>query len=96
MKHNVELYHDFNKLYDNDIEGYVTAPLICHGTIKQMKSENITLTEGQVITLFDPDDVDTDGNPDRLEVDAKVSFDQKNGYWIGEFSYVKLKYRSEK
>ncbi len=96
MNHKIELFHDFNKLYDSHRKGYAIAPLVCNGTIKQIESENIVLSDGQILTLIDPDDVDENGNPDRLEVEAKVSFDKENGCWVGEFVHSELKYRSEK
>ena len=92
----IELFHDFNKLYDSEREGYAIAPLVCNGTIKQIEVEKIVLFEGQILTLIDPDDVDEHGNHDRLEVDAKISFDKENKHWFGEFIHSKLKYRSEK
>ncbi len=92
----IELFHDFNKLYDSDKEGYAVAPLICNGTIKQIENEGIVLFEGLILTLIDPDDIDKNGNPDRLEVDAKISFDKGNNYWFGEFMHSELRYRSEK
>ncbi len=92
----IELFHDFNKLYDSSRDGFVVAPLICNGTIEQIRTESIILSEGQILTLIDPDDVDENGNPDRLEVDAKIGFDKENNYWFGEFIHSELKYRSEK
>jgi hypothetical protein len=96
MNHRIELFHDFNKLYDSAIEGWVQAPLICFGSHKQLEEENIILFEGQTLLLIDPDGVDEKGNPDRLEVEAVIHFDIENGYWFGEFEHSKLKYRSEK
>jgi hypothetical protein len=83
-------------LFESDKEGYAVAPLVCNGTIRQIESENILLFDGQVITLIDPDGVDENGKPDRLEVEAKVSFDKINDCWCGEFIYSELKYRSDK
>lgn len=96
MNDKIELFHDFNKLYDSDKKGYSIAPLICNGTIKQIESEKIVLSEGQILTLIDPDDVDKHGNSDRLEVDARIGFDKENKFWFGEFIRSELKYRSEK
>lgn len=97
MLHNkIELFHDFNKLYEGNRKGYAIAPLVCNGTIKQIENENIVLSDGQRIILIDPDDVDENGNPDRLEVEAKVRFDEKYNCWVGEFVRSELKYRSEK
>ena len=96
MNSKIELFHDFNKLYESPVEGWVKAPLICFGTHQQIEKEKITLFEGQTLTLIDPDDIDKNGNPDRLEVEAKIHFDKENDYWFGEFQYSKLKYRSEK
>ena len=96
MNNKVELFHDFNKLYESVRKGYAIAPLVCNGTVEKIESENIVLSDGQTITLIDPDDVDENGNPDRLEVEAKISFDKENGHWVGEFIRSELKYRSEK
>ena len=95
MNHRIELFHDFNKLYESSTKGWVQAPLVCFGTHQQIEKENITLFEGQTLLLINPDDVDENGNPDRLEVEAKIHFDKENGYWFGEVEYSKLKYRSE-
>ena len=96
MNKKIELFHDFNTLLESSIEGKSIAPFICNGTIEQIKNENIVLSEGQLVTLINPDDVDEQGNPDRLEVDAIVRFDAKHKIWVGEFESCKLKYRSEK
>lgn len=96
LDNKIELFHDFNKLYESDEEGYAIAPLVCNGTIKQIESDNIVLSEGLMITLIEPDDFDENGNPARLEVEVKISFDKKNDYWFGEFIRSELKYRSEK
>ncbi|PKG98080.1 hypothetical protein [Paraglaciecola sp. MB-3u-78] len=96
MKSRIELFHDFNKLLDGKEEGQVSAPLVCYGTVQQMEKENIVLSEGQIVTLIDPDDVDENGKPDRLEVEAQIRFDQEHNCWVGDFTRAELKYRSEK
>lgn len=96
MSNKLELFHDFNKLYESDRKGYAIAPLVCTGTIIQIEKENIVLFEGLILTLTDPDGVDKDGKPDRLEVEAKIYYDTENDNWIGEFIRSELRYRSEK
>ena len=92
----IELFHDFNNIQENAEEGIATAFLLCNGTIEQIENENIKLSEGQIVMLIDPDDVDEQGNPDRLEVEAKVRFDLNRNCWVADFKYNDLKYRSEK
>jgi hypothetical protein len=51
---------------------------------------------GMLVTLYEPDDVDEDGNPDCLEVDAVVKRDPTGRYWVGEFDSDELDYASKK
>lgn len=95
----VRIYHDFNKL-DPDAGHFgwttVRAPLVCRGTADDLERLQIELHDGMLVTLYQPDDVDHHGNPDCLEVDATVRRSAKNDYWVGEFIYSELCYRSEK
>lgn len=93
------IYHDFNKLDpDADELGWTTvrAPLVCRGTADDLERLKIELHDGMLVTLYQPDDVDQQGNSDCLEVGATIRRSAKGEYWVGEFVYSELCYRLEK
>ncbi len=91
----LELYHDFNALIGVP-GGPGVAPLVCRGTIEDLQRLDLELSEGLLVTLYQPDDVDEYGNPDRLEVDATVTFDATHGCWTAVFDLDELDYASKK
>jgi hypothetical protein len=92
MKHmKPRIYADFNKLDENH-----SAILVCLGTRIDLDKLGLTLHEGMEVTLYQPDEVDENGLPDDLEVDAVVSFHEKLKCWVGKFKREELSYRSEK
>ena len=83
------IYADFNKL-DKDRN----AILVCFGTKKDLDEQNLKLVQGLEVTLYQTDDLDEEGNPDCLEVDAVIEYDCINNFWIGVFEWEELDYRS--
>jgi len=97
----VRLYHDFNKLEGDQppsrgTHQIVRAPLVCRGTANDLARLGNELYDGMLVTLYEPDDFDEDGNPDCLEVDAVVKRDPTGKYWVGEFDSDELDYASKK
>ena len=88
---NTRIYADFNKLDQNR-----NAILVCKGTMDDLQQQRIELVEDMEVTLYMPDDVDAEGQPDCLEVNAIVKYDNEHGYWVGEFQWDELGYKSEK
>jgi len=85
------IYADFNKL-----DAKRRAILTCYGTARDLTALGIRFYDGMEVTLYMPDDVDQNGAPDSLEVDAVIEFDNENQYWVGSFSWNDLDYRSRK
>ncbi len=83
------IYADFNKL-DKDRN----AILVCLGTKNDLEEQDLKLVKGLEVTLYQPDDVDEEGNPDCLEVDAVIEYDSTNNFWIGVFEWEEMDYRS--
>jgi hypothetical protein len=95
----VRIFHDFNTLegdppYEGGVHQTVRAPLVCRGTADDLARLGIELHDGMLVTLYEPE-VDNDGNPDCLEVDAVIRRDRSGGYWVGEFDFAELCYASE-
>lgn len=85
------IYADFNKRDENG-----SAILVCRGTFADLQSQGLTLADGMEVTLYMPDDVDSEGQPDSLKVDAIVRHNRELGCWVGEFVDADLGYRSQK
>jgi hypothetical protein len=85
------IYADFNKLDENR-----SAILVCLGTKIDLDKLGLTLQEGMEVTLYQPDEVDENGLPDDLEVDAVIAFHKELKCWVGRFIWEDLSYRSEK
>ncbi len=90
------IYHDFNKLVPAESESLVSAPLVCHGTRVDLEALQVALVAGMRVTLYQPDDVDEDGMPDCLEVEAVIRYDETDAIFLGDFAFDELNYRSKK
>ena len=54
-----------------------------------------SLSDG-VSVVFYSDDEDDYGNPDELEVEGKLRYDQKNGTWLGSFNPAEIRHASDR
>ena len=96
------IYADFNKIYvESDSRNKENRPddecrvvLKCIGTMRDLKEQDVQLSEGLELALYMPDH-DEDGVPDHLEVDVVVEINA-SGEWVGRFRWGDLKYQSEK
>lgn len=90
------IYHDFNKLDAGSNEALTGAPLVCRGTKIDLEEKKIELKDGMKVILYQEDDVDSEGNPDFLEVEATVRKKDGGRYFSADFVYSELMYRSER
>lgn len=90
------IYHDFNNLDVGSDESISRASLVCFGTRKDLEEKNIELADGMRVILYQEDDVDSDGNPGFLEVEATIIEEDGGRYYSGEFVHSDLMYRSER
>ncbi len=87
----VRVYHDFNRLEgdppnEGNIRRTVCALLVCRGTADDLSRLDIALRDGMLVTLYEPD-VDNDGNPECLEVDAVIRRDRSDRYLGGRIRF---------
>lgn len=87
------IFADFNKVYGPPEKR--CAILTCIGTVNDLKQQGLQLSEGMEVTLYQPDGVDANGDPDELEVDAVIELNDR-GEWVGVFVFDELDYRSER
>jgi hypothetical protein len=90
------IYHDFNNLDVGSDETMAGASLLCLGTQNDLEKKKIELIDGMKVILYQEDDVDSDGNPDFLEVEATVREKDGGRYFSGEFIFSELMHRSER
>jgi hypothetical protein len=87
------LYADFNK-WDGDGKSRWLV-LTCKGTSDDLARLNIELSEGLEVVFY-ADDSDQAGNPDELEADGYVHFDNKTNKWVGIIDWNLIRHASDR
>jgi hypothetical protein len=87
------IYADFNR-FGPQIGASLSTRLSCVGSTSDIKTQGLELREGLEVILYQPDDVDSDGNPDCLEVEGVVKLDVERNEWIAIYALDMLGYRS--
>ncbi len=82
------IYADLNKF------GSGVVPLTTIGTRRDLEEHGIALKENLVLTFY-MDDVDENGNPDKLIFSGIVQFDTVNQRWVAEIDWNQIKNESK-
>jgi hypothetical protein len=80
---------DFNSA---DVKGRLH--LDCRGTLRDLARQNIQLTDGLVLTLYQ-DDADEEGRPQQLAVEGTVEYSPEEKCWVAVIDWDAIRHESE-
>lgn len=84
-----KIYADFQNLDD-----FNRLRLTCAGTLQDLQRQGIQLQEGQVYTFYS-DDADDQGQPDELQVEGVVHYDEDAQCWVATIDWAAIRHASE-